>query len=60
MHGQLMLMFVGTGRDGKDFFNEPVDAKALGLKDYHNIILKPMDLGTLLSNLKVNIQAAQG
>ncbi|XP_038124171.1 bromodomain-containing protein 3-like [Cyprinodon tularosa] len=28
-------------------FYEPVDAKALGLHDYHNIIKNPMDLGTV-------------
>ncbi|CAM0880388.1 unnamed protein product [Alopecurus aequalis] len=28
-------------------FNVPVDASALGLHDYHTIIAKPMDLGTV-------------
>ncbi|CAO2161554.1 unnamed protein product [Urochloa humidicola] len=32
-------------------FNTPVDASALGLHDYHTIITKPMDLGTVKSKL---------
>jgi hypothetical protein len=32
-------------------FNNPVDASALGLHDYHTIITKPMDLGTVQSKL---------
>uniref|UniRef100_A0A0E0BZ01 Bromo domain-containing protein n=1 Tax=Oryza meridionalis TaxID=40149 RepID=A0A0E0BZ01_9ORYZ len=32
-------------------FNTPVDASALGLHDYHTIITKPMDLGTVKSRL---------
>ncbi len=28
-------------------FNEPVDAEKLGLHDYHKVINKPMDLGTV-------------
>lgn len=32
-------------------FNKPVDAAALGLHDYHHIIKRPMDLGTVKSNL---------
>lgn len=32
-------------------FNEPVDAKALGLIDYHDIIKHPMDLGTIKTRL---------
>ncbi|CAL4965994.1 unnamed protein product [Urochloa decumbens] len=32
-------------------FNKPVDASALGLHDYHTIIAKPMDLGTVKSKL---------
>jgi len=30
-------------------FNEPVNAKALGLVDYHDIIRSPMDMGTVKS-----------
>ncbi|WOH05894.1 hypothetical protein DCAR_0625317 [Daucus carota subsp. sativus] len=32
-------------------FNEPVNARALGLHDYHDIIKHPMDLGTIKSKL---------
>lgn len=32
-------------------FNEPVNAKLLGLHDYHDIIKHPMDLGTVKSRL---------
>ncbi|XP_018676374.2 transcription factor GTE4 isoform X4 [Musa acuminata AAA Group] len=35
-------------------FNKPVDAKALGLHDYYNIIKHPMDLGTVKSRLAKN------
>ncbi|CAL9240499.1 unnamed protein product [Arabidopsis halleri] len=32
-------------------FNTPVDAVMLGLHDYHNIVEKPMDLGTVKTRL---------
>jgi len=35
----------------KGIFNVPVDAKAFGLVDYHLVIKKPMDLGTVKSRL---------
>ncbi|KAJ8572463.1 hypothetical protein K7X08_008974 [Anisodus acutangulus] len=35
-------------------FNIPVDAEALGLHDYHQLIKRPMDLGTVKSNLAKN------
>ena len=35
----------------KGLFNYPVDAQALGLFDYHQIIQKPMDLGTVKRRL---------
>ncbi|KAA8524275.1 hypothetical protein F0562_010698 [Nyssa sinensis] len=35
-------------------FNSPVDAKALGLHDYFDIIKHPMDLGTVKSRLNKN------
>ncbi|KAA8526777.1 hypothetical protein F0562_008994 [Nyssa sinensis] len=35
-------------------FNTPVDAKALDLHDYHDIIKHPMDLGTVKSRLAKN------
>jgi len=33
--------------DTLNFFSAPVDAKMLGLLDYHDIITNPMDLGTI-------------
>lgn len=36
-------------------FNLPVDAEALGLHDYHAIIKRPMDLGTVKSKLEKNL-----
>ncbi|KAL3631451.1 hypothetical protein CASFOL_024435 [Castilleja foliolosa] len=35
-------------------FNDPVDAKAMGLIDYHDIIKHPMDLGTIKNRLAQN------
>jgi hypothetical protein len=35
-------------------FNEPVNAKALGLHDYHDIIKHPMDFGTIKARLSQN------
>ncbi|KAM3302278.1 transcription factor GTE4 [Capsicum chacoense] len=35
-------------------FNEPVNAEALGLHDYHDIIKHPMDLGTIKTRLSEN------
>nr|XP_043628882.1 transcription factor GTE3, chloroplastic-like isoform X2 [Erigeron canadensis] len=35
-------------------FNEPVNAKLLGLHDYHDFIKHPMDLGTVKSRLSQN------
>ncbi|KAI3867582.1 hypothetical protein MKX03_010101 [Papaver bracteatum] len=35
-------------------FNTPVDVKGLGLRDYHVIIKKPMDLGTVKNKLNKN------
>ncbi|KAG8368515.1 hypothetical protein BUALT_Bualt15G0053700 [Buddleja alternifolia] len=36
-------------------FRAPVDAVALGLHDYHLIVKRPMDLGTVKSNLAKNL-----
>ncbi|EKX45141.1 hypothetical protein GUITHDRAFT_108789 [Guillardia theta CCMP2712] len=38
-------------------FNEPVDAEKLGLPDYHIVIKRPMDLGTVKSNLEKGVLA---
>lgn len=37
----------GAGHRDAAAFNQPVDAKALQIPDYHTIILRPMDLGTV-------------
>eukprot|EP00960_Hanusia_phi_P064782 765911-Hanusia_phi.AAC.4 len=34
------------------YFSEPVDAKKLGIPDYFKVIKHPMDLGTILGNIK--------
>ncbi|KAL8554861.1 hypothetical protein ACS0TY_002874 [Phlomoides rotata] len=36
-------------------FKIPVDAVAFGLHDYHSIVKRPMDLGTVKSNLAKNL-----
>lgn len=36
-------------------FKAPVDAAALGLHDYHHIVNRPMDLGTVKANLSKNL-----
>ncbi|VFQ68416.1 unnamed protein product [Cuscuta campestris] len=36
-------------------FSSPVDAEGLGLPDYRQIIKRPMDLGTVKSNLQKNL-----
>lgn len=41
-------------------FNEPVNAKALGLVDYHDIIKHPMDLGTIKTRLSQNWYKSPG
>ena len=39
----------------KGWFNKPVDAVALGLKDYTTVIKCPMDLGTIRNSLLTNV-----
>ncbi|KAL8116851.1 hypothetical protein AgCh_023145 [Apium graveolens] len=39
-------------------FNKPVDAMALGLHDYHLIVKKPMDLGTVKMNFGKNFYSS--
>lgn len=39
-------------------FNKPVDAIALGLHDYHLIVKKPMDLGTVKMNFGKNLYSS--
>ncbi len=44
----------------KGTFNYPVNAEALGLKDYDTIIKRPMDLGTIKTKLLSNLYARGG
>ncbi|GBG27595.1 Bromodomain-containing factor 1 [Hondaea fermentalgiana] len=37
--------------DKEGWFHAPVDAEAMGLTTYHDIIKEPMDLGTIMKNL---------
>nr|XP_017257637.1 PREDICTED: transcription factor GTE7-like [Daucus carota subsp. sativus]XP_017257638.1 PREDICTED: transcription factor GTE7-like [Daucus carota subsp. sativus] len=39
-------------------FNKPVDASGLGLYDYHHIVKKPMDLGTVKAYLAKNLYSS--
>ena len=39
---------------GQGWFNEKVDPGKLGLPDYFRIVTKPMDLGTVKSNLSAS------
>lgn len=41
-----------------ELFSEPVDAEALGIPEYREVIKEPMDLGTILGRLEVG--EAQG
>ena len=41
-------------------FSVPVDAKALGLFDYHQIVKYPMDLGTIKSRIERQIKSGKG
>lgn len=41
-------------------FKTPVDAVALGLHDYHQIVKRPMDLGTVKSNFSKNLYSFPG
>jgi len=40
-------------------FSKPVDAEAMGLKDYHEIVKEPMDLGTIRSNVENGVYQLQ-
>ena len=43
--------------DDMDWFAAPVEAEALGLVDYHNVITEPMDLGTADDRVEIKVQA---
>ncbi len=40
------------GRESAEAFLEPVDAEALGIPEYHDVIEQPMDLGTVREALE--------
>lgn len=46
------MMNVLTKHASAMIFNQPVDPDQLGIKDYFDIIVKPMDFGTIKENLK--------
>ena len=39
-----------------DWFAAPVEAEALGLVDYHNVVSEPMDLGTVGDCVAIKVQ----
>ena len=43
--------------DDMDWFAAPVEAEALGLVDYHNVVSEPMDLGTVGACVELTGQA---
>ena len=43
--------------DDMDWFAAPVEAEALGLVDYHNVVSEPMDLGTVEACVEIKVQA---
>ena len=43
--------------DDMDWFAAPVEAEALGLVDYHNVVSEPMDLGTVEDRVGIKVQA---
>jgi hypothetical protein len=52
LEGMLELVEELMAEDRLRWFCAPVDAAALGLADYHSVITRPMDLGTVHSRLK--------
>ena len=44
--------------DDMDWFAAPVEAEALGLVDYHNVITEPMDLGTADGRVDIKVQVS--
>lgn len=47
----ILMRLMVHASNKKGLFNCPVDAAALGLVDYHHVIQKPMDLGTVKARL---------
>ncbi len=44
--------------DDMDWFAAPVEAEALGLVDYHNVVTEPMDLGTVDDRVEIKVQVS--
>ena len=44
--------------DDMDWFAAPVEAEALGLVDYHNVVSEPMDLGTVEDCVASKVQVS--
>jgi hypothetical protein len=44
----------------REFFNDPVDAVALRLHDYHDIVTRPMSLSQVLHRLGAGIEKDAG
>jgi len=44
--------------DDMDWFAAPVEAEALGLVDYHNVVSEPMDLGTVDDRVESKVQVS--
>ena len=44
--------------DDMDWFAAPVEAEALGLVDYHNVVSEPMDLGTVDNRVEIKVQVS--
>ena len=47
-----MLRSLSDDAEARNYFGEPVDAVAFHLPDYHDVIKRPMDLGTVSKKLK--------
>lgn len=48
----LFMVYEMMTVDTNAYFHEPVDAEALQLENYHEIITHPMDFGTICSNIQ--------
>ncbi len=46
------LATVMATEPAKEFFNHPVDAVALGLDDYHDVVTRPMSLREVLARVQ--------
>lgn len=55
-----LLRKLMESKHNKGVFNEPVDAVALNIPDYHVIVKEPMDLGTVRQKLEDGVYAKLG